>query len=399
MQSTIDKLMDGGGVSGAGTAVKDAAKRLRCDWETLQAILEVESSGEPFDHKGRLIILVEKHIFRRMLPAALRNRAEALGLALRSWSRSNYRGQGAPGDDRRWALLKRMTELHETAGLKSASYAVHQGMGFNHQLMGFPTVQEYVLAMAANEENQVNAFIAFLEGVGLAEALRQRDFRTVARRYNGSGQVARYAGMMERAYARIKGRPATVRSAARRNALRLGSEGFRVRALQERLVELGYPLQVDGDFGPATDHQVRAFQADNGLKVDGLVGTLTDAALETAVPRVQRPDHGRADLTVSDLRQRGSQTVRQADRVTRTGWLSLLFGGLWSAVESDGVIGAIPVIGGALSSAGETLAPLFGVVADRPMIVLILVGGVIIVLGWRIKRRRLFDARTWRHVA
>jgi hypothetical protein len=399
VQSTIDTLMEGGGQGGAGTAVKDAAKRLNCEEATLLAILEVESRGEPFDAKGRLIILVEKHIFRRMLPSNLRTRAEALGLAVRGWSRSNYGGQGGPGDDRRWALLKRMTELHETAGLKSASYGGPQIMGFNHQAVGYPTVQEFVLACAATEEAQIKAFVAFLESVGLAEALRQRDFRTVARRYNGSGQVTRYAGMMERAYARIKGRPAHVRSAARRTSLRLGSEGFRVRALQERLIELGYHLQRDGDFGPATDHQVRAFQADNGLTADGIVGPLTEAALETAVPREQRPDHGREDMTVSDLRQRGSQTVKHADRGGLLGWVSILFGGAAAAAENEGVVAAIPIVGEQVTSALTAVRPLTGWLFANPGLAFAAIGIGAVFITWQIKRRRLHDAKTWRHVA
>lgn len=399
VQATIDKLMEGGGEAGAGNAVRDAAKRLNCEAETLQAILEVESRGEPYDGKGRLIILVEKHIFRRLLPASLRARAEVLGLAVRGWSRGNYRGQGSAGDDRRWNLLKRMTELHETAGLKSASYGGPQIMGFNHQAVGFPSVQEFVLAMAEKEENQIAAFVAFLESVGLAEALRQRDFRTVARRYNGSGQVARYAGMMERAYARIKGRAPQVRSAARRDTLRVGSEGFRVRALQERLVELGYQLQVDGDFGPATDHQVRAFQADNGLKSDGLVGPLTEAALETAVPRVQRPDHGREDLTVADLRERGSQTIKHADRGGLLGWVSVLFGGVVTTAQNDGLVSAIPIVGEQLSAAARFVQPMAEWAGQNPGLALLGFGGAAVFITWQIKRRRLFDAKSWRHVA
>lgn len=55
--------------------------------------------------------------------------------------------------------------------------------------------------------------------------------------------------------------------------LRQGSRGEEVKRLQSRLKELGFsPGTIDGDFGAATEAAVRAFQASEGLLVDGIVG-------------------------------------------------------------------------------------------------------------------------------
>jgi Putative peptidoglycan-binding domain-containing protein len=63
-------------------------------------------------------------------------------------------------------------------------------------------------------------------------------------------------------------------------ALRNGSQGEKVRQLQERLQELGYYTgTVDGQFGPGTREAVTAFQRMNGLEADGLAGEATQSLL------------------------------------------------------------------------------------------------------------------------
>jgi len=62
--------------------------------------------------------------------------------------------------------------------------------------------------------------------------------------------------------------------------LREGSRGADVQRVQELLTGVGYaPGPVDGIFGPKTKVSVLAFQDDHGLRVDGLVGSNTRAAL------------------------------------------------------------------------------------------------------------------------
>ena len=63
--------------------------------------------------------------------------------------------------------------------------------------------------------------------------------------------------------------------------LKLGSKGKAVREVQTLLGDLA---QVDGDFGPCTRISVRDFQRKAGLKVDGIVGPDTWAALHSPKP-------------------------------------------------------------------------------------------------------------------
>ncbi len=59
-------------------------------------------------------------------------------------------------------------------------------------------------------------------------------------------------------------------------ALKLGAKGQRVEQLNRRLMELGYlTAPTDGTFSDKTEQAVRAFQADVGIEVDGVVDTVT----------------------------------------------------------------------------------------------------------------------------
>jgi murein DD-endopeptidase MepM/ murein hydrolase activator NlpD len=77
--------------------------------------------------------------------------------------------------------------------------------------------------------------------------------------------------------------------AATPEVLRDGSSGASVRELQQQLNQLGYrgadgqPLETtSGKFGPQTEHALRAFQEDRGLKVDGEYGNRSREAMATA---------------------------------------------------------------------------------------------------------------------
>ena len=73
--------------------------------------------------------------------------------------------------------------------------------------------------------------------------------------------------------------------------VRRGARDHPVRTLQHLLRARGQSVTVDGDFGPATEAAVRAFQGSHGLGVDGIVGNQTWSAL---IVQVRRGDTGEA---------------------------------------------------------------------------------------------------------
>lgn len=398
---TIETLMAGGGIAGDGTAIKRAARKIKCEWQALQAILNVESGGDPYDAQGRLIILPEKHIFWRHLPKKLRNPARALGLAVPKWSKNNYKGLGGKGSDSRWDRLRSMVSLHAEAGLKSASYAKPQIMGFNHLLCGFSSVTDFVLALAESEENQDKAFVDFLLAVGLAEDFRQLDFRAITRRYNGIGQVDHYTAMAEREYERLTGQRPTIKSKTRRLSLRLGSSGYLVEALQKKLCTLGYHTAIDGDFGGATRRALVAFQADHGLLADGIAGLITNDALKKAVPIMQQTPDGRQDATIKDLKKRSSIARKAGKMKTMAGGTTIfaffaeLFGGIGNMVDQ---LGDFQNLFTHIADLRAVLNPVLKLATAHPWLIAAVVAAYVFYHSDGILKRRFFDFKNWRHV-
>jgi len=72
--------------------------------------------------------------------------------------------------------------------------------------------------------------------------------------------------------------------------VRKGDQEHPVKTLQHLLRARGHSVAVDGNFGPATDAAVRAFQQQKGLTVDGVVGPVTWKALVVTVRQGSQGD-------------------------------------------------------------------------------------------------------------
>lgn len=179
---------------------------LGCEVAAVHAVLAVETAGDGFGHDGRPIILNEPHVFYRELGRGdKRKEAVRAGLAYQKWGAKPYPKTQAE----RYAWLDAAMAIDEAAALRSCSWGLGQVMGFNHELVGFATVQAFVAAMTVSEGAQLFAMARFIVANNLQRHLRSKNWASFARGYNGSAYKKHgYDTKLANAYAR---RPADER--------------------------------------------------------------------------------------------------------------------------------------------------------------------------------------------
>lgn len=323
------------------------ARRIGCGEDHLHAVLDVETRGGGFDNYGRPKMLFEPHVFYRNLSGAEREEAVSAGLAYERWGEEPY-----PNDS--YPRLKKAMAINTSAAIMASSWGLGQILGENFKMAGFDEPIEMVRAFLDNEAAHLEAMVRFIVSAGLDDDLRREDWRGFARGYNGPGYAQHgYHTKLAAAFKKWQGIPDTPFTldrtpfdpnppveptiGTRGRTLRKGIQGDDVRLLQGTLADLGYHAgRKDGVFGKRTAAAVRAFQGEADIEADGIVGENTWAALEEARPREER------DVTEADLRNEGSRTIADADKVEVAGMglisVPVIQQGLSVAEQSQGVL-------------------------------------------------------------
>jgi hypothetical protein len=251
------------------TDYQAAAQRLGAPVAHVKAIADVESAGEPFwnlDGKQVVPVRFEAHWFGKLTGYRFNNSHPDLSCV--DWNPALAAKTRAGA----WAQVHAAEALDRKAADQATSWGAFQVMGFNWSRDRYKTVDDLINAVQT-EWGQLDAFARYIEAdPALLGALRSGDWATVETLYNGGGFHGAYAAKLEAATDHYSGRTADAPRMPR--ALRLGDSGDDVLALQKALCVI-----ADGDFGPATDAAVRRLQAERGLVVDGIVGTITRRAL------------------------------------------------------------------------------------------------------------------------
>jgi len=179
--------------------IRKAAARLDVSIAAIKAVTEVESRESGFLESGRPVILFERHVMYRQLPAERRAIQAAAFPAL-----VNSKPGGYVGGESEWRRMKRACNIDREAAIQSASWGLFQIMGFHWEHLDYPSVSDFSEAMHRSEGDQLAAFVKFIQKDDrLHQALQQKDWATFARYYNGPAyRRNQYDTRMAEAYQR-----------------------------------------------------------------------------------------------------------------------------------------------------------------------------------------------------
>lgn len=249
----------------------DIADSLNAEPAAVEAVVLVEAGGRGFLADKRPKILFERHKFHKFTGGLYSADHPDI---------SNSKAGGYLGGASEYDRLDMAIDLDRDAALRSASWGLPQIMGFNATPTGFDTVDGMIEAFCQGEDDQLWGFSRFVKSIGLDDEIRDKRWTEFAI-YNGTANIPAYSRKLVAAFAEVLHRSQDDDIPAGR---------AEIAEAQAILVLLGYdPLSVDGWMGPKTEAAVRRFQTDHGLKVDGVVGVQTRAALFGDVPKPALP--------------------------------------------------------------------------------------------------------------
>lgn len=164
---------------------KASASELNVDVAAVKAVADVESGGEGFFSVGVPKILFEPHVFwKELRRVGIDPHQHVLGNDDILYPIQGTKPYGKFSQQH--SRLERAAKIHREAALKSASWGKFQIMGYNYQLAGYTTLQDFINAMYKSEDEHLKAFVSYIKSRFLDDELKAKDWKAFARQYNGS---------------------------------------------------------------------------------------------------------------------------------------------------------------------------------------------------------------------
>lgn len=184
----------------------EVAKELGVEVAAIKAVVEIEAG---VTHKGFCapnlpIINFDLTMFRQF---ARRN-----GVDLSKYAKSHDIVFSRPQVSRygsqqlaQHARLEKALSIDKTTAIQGTFWGMFQIGGFNWSKCGAKDIDEFVTLMSRSERDQLNMFAKFITNSGLLNSLRNKNWDTFARGYNGTSYARRgYHTKLASAYAKYK---------------------------------------------------------------------------------------------------------------------------------------------------------------------------------------------------
>lgn len=173
----------------------------------LRAIINIESRGKAFDDNGRMIIRFEAHIFLRKTNNPMAANVFELGepyYLIHKYHKNNNVYNVHESQDSEYEAFELAKLIDENAAHESISMGSPQIMGFNYRTLNYASAKDMYNDFCISEINQITGMLAFMYQINmLLNAIKNKDWRTVAALYNGSGAVDVYSRLLENEYTRL----------------------------------------------------------------------------------------------------------------------------------------------------------------------------------------------------
>lgn len=185
---------------------EEVARELGVETAAIKAVVDIEAGPqhEGFFKPGKPLVNFDLSMFRQR---ARRNKVNLSRYAKSHpvvFSAPNARRYGSTQAAQQERLRVART-IDETTAVEGTFWGMFQIGGFNWELCGCSSIEEFVKRMSTSEREQLELFAAFIKSIGLDKALRAKDWAGFARRYNGKSYASRgYHTRMAKAYQRHK---------------------------------------------------------------------------------------------------------------------------------------------------------------------------------------------------
>ena len=182
---------------------KRAAAELGVDVAAIKALSAIEAGNQPFYAPGKPTINFDLSVFRSALKKAGINVNTARKQAPVAFAGVNTKKYGSYGAAQQ-ARLDNACQVSKRVAQESTFWGMFQLGGFTYRLCGCANVDEMVAKMCKSADEQLELFINYVRSAGLVQYIKNHNWLSFARIYNGKKRASYYASRLAAAYNKYK---------------------------------------------------------------------------------------------------------------------------------------------------------------------------------------------------